>query len=149
MTYDACKTRLCGFCGEFRTTCPTQCLAIHASKRELHRFQRWMYVTLAHCHAGMSGWLHNCKCICARLAQTGVRCALKNRRHLYIQGLASDHLFDMLRITIAFQFNLRSGAVDLAQIVWCEFNCHRSDIFFQTMQPRRSWDGNNPGFLGE
>ena len=41
------------------------------------------------------------------------------------------------------------GAFDLAQIVGCQFDIHRPDIFVQAIELRRARDGHDPRLLGQ
>ena len=59
------------------------------------------------------------------------------------------HLLQLFWIASALHCNLGGGALDLAEIVVCQFDIDCSEIFFETMQLCRARDWNDPGFLGE
>jgi len=45
--------------------------------------------------------------------------------------------------------DLRSGAVDLAEIVGREFDVGRCDVLLEAAELRGAWDRNDPRLLGE
>lgn len=65
------------------------------------------------------------------------------------RSLATGHLFEVFRIPIPFNLDLRGGTVDLAQIVCSQFNPERAYILLQPRQLGRTRNRNNPWFLCE
>ena len=63
--------------------------------------------------------------------------------------LAIDQFLQVLRVSRSLHRNLRSGTVDLAEIVGCQLNGRGADVFFQPVQLRCAGDGNDPRLLRE
>ena len=57
-----------------------------------------------------------------------------------------QHIFGKTR---PLHRDLGSGTLDLLQIVCCQFDINRTDVFLQTMQLCCTGDGHNPGLLGQ
>src|SRR5579862_8444260 len=64
-------------------------------------------------------------------------------------SLAVSHLFQSRWITISVHWDLRSGRVEFAEIIRCEFDSDRSDVLFKALQPGGAGYGNDPGFLSQ
>jgi hypothetical protein len=58
-------------------------------------------------------------------------------------------LLQSLRIPRPFHLDLCGGAVDVAEVVRCEFDRKRFQVLFQAMELRGSGDRNNPRLLGK
>jgi hypothetical protein len=63
--------------------------------------------------------------------------------------LAAHKLLQMLRVPGALHRDSGDGAIDVTDIVGCQFDGSRSDVLFQTMQLGRAGDGNNPRLLSQ
>ena len=63
--------------------------------------------------------------------------------------LAIDQFLQVLRVSRSLHRNLRSSALDLAEIVGRQFNGSGSVVFFQPVQLRCARDWNHRRLLGE
>src|SRR2546430_4533599 len=57
---------------------------------------------------------------------------------------AAGELFQPFRIAVALHRDGRDGALDFTQIVGIQFDGSRSDVLFQAVQLRGTWDWHDP-----
>src|SRR6516164_1691857 len=71
------------------------------------------------------------------------------RNSTRVSQSATAQFRQVFRVARAFQLDLRGSAIDLAEIVRCEFNRGTSKVLFQSMQLGCSRDRNHPWLLGK